>query len=293
MGKENHMIELDKRKINLTGVKNARELGGIPVSGKRIVKKGLLIRCGRLSDMTREDARILDEEYHVTEIIDLRNSQETIEHPDRPIGQAAWEGIPLLPDLMAGISREDRSERSDHKLDGKADQRKPDAVDQSIWLVRRWEGQAVENMKKLYLIMAASDYTTAKMKEFLQAWIQHKDGAFLWHCTAGKDRTGITAALILWILGAAREDIEAEYQDTAMLIAGHLKEFEQEVYRRTGDIELTKACTMTETVHPSYIKAYLDTLAEKYGSVDAYLQERIGITTAEREAMRKKYTEPV
>lgn len=278
------MLKLDERKITLTGVKNARDLGGIPVRGGRVIKRGLLIRCGRLSDMTEADARLLDEEYRVTEIIDLRNPQETVEHPDRPIGQATWEGIPLLPDLMEGISREETD---------KVVRSKPDVVDQCIWLVRSWDRKPVEKMKTLYLIMADNAYTNARMKDFLQAWIHHETGAFLWHCTAGKDRTGITAALILWILGADREDIETEYNDTTSLVADHLKEFGQEVYRRTGDAELAEACTMIEMVHPSYIRAYLDALAAKYGSVDAYLENQMGITAADREAMREKYTEPV
>lgn len=272
------MLELEKRKIELTGVKNARDLGGIPVSGGRVVKQGLLIRCGRLDGLTGEDARLLEEVYHVTEIIDLRNPQETMEHPDRPVGQALWECIPLLPGAAQGISKEDGN--------------KPDPIDEHIRMMRSWNTDPVAGMRQLYLIMATNDYTTAKVKEFLRAWIAHEEGAFLWHCTAGKDRTGITAALMLSVLGASREDIETEYNDTTRLLADHLKNFEAEIYRRTGDAVFAKNCTVTETVHPSYIKAYLDTVTEKYGSVDAYLEGPLGITEADRQAMREKYTKP-
>lgn len=273
------MLALEKRRINLSGVRNARELGGIPVSGHRAVRHGLMIRCGRLSDLTEEDARILEEIYHVTEIIDLRNPQETVEHPDRPIGQATWEGIPLLPGVAQGISKEDGN--------------KPDPIDEHIKMMRYWNTDPIEGMRGLYLTMATDPYTTARVKEFMHAWIGHGDGAFLWHCTAGKDRTGITAALMLYVLGASREDIETEYNDTTRQLTEYLTAFEAEIYRRTKDAAFAKNCTVTETVHPSYIRTYLDTIIGSYGSVDAYLEGPLGITAADREAMREKYTEPV
>lgn len=271
------MIELDQRKIPLTGVRNARDLGGIPVAGNRVVKKGRMIRCGRLNDMTEKDAKILDEEYHVTEIIDLRNPQETIEYPDRPIGQATWECIPLLSGSLEGISKEEGE--------------KPDPIELHIQMMRGWNTDPVEGMRGLYLHMATDPFTTAQVKKFMNRWLCHEEGAFLWHCTAGKDRTGITGALMLWILGAERGDIETEYFDTNTLLTDHLNEMEAEIYRRTGEAEFAKRCTIPETVHPSYIKAYLDTLEETYGSVDTYLRDGLGITEEDRLAAREKYTE--
>lgn len=277
------MLDLQKRKISLTGVRNARDLGGIPVTGGRVVKSGWMIRCGRLSNMTAEDAALLNDTYHVTEIIDLRNPQETLEYPDRPIGMATWECIPFLPGQLEGVSKED----------GSLETEKPDPIDQHIQMMRQWITDPVEGMRGLYLMMAGSEYTTAKMREFLTAWKNHEEGAFLWHCTAGKDRTGISAAMMLWILGASREDIETEYNDTHRLLGEYLSWFENEIFVRTGDAEFAKRATIPETVHPSYIKAYLDSLTKDWGSVDAYIEKGLGITAEDREILREKYTELV
>ena len=67
---------LDKRVIKLAGALNVRELGGLRVSNGRKIKSGKLIRAGRLSNLTKEDIKILNSKWNVTTIVDLRNNQE-------------------------------------------------------------------------------------------------------------------------------------------------------------------------------------------------------------------------
>ena len=78
------------RVISLDGALNVRDLGGLPLKDGRYVKKGKLIRSGRLSDLTEQDKNILVHDWNVTTIVDLRNEQEISEHPD-----AALDGVLL------------------------------------------------------------------------------------------------------------------------------------------------------------------------------------------------------
>jgi len=64
------------RYLDLKSLKNARELGGIPLSGGRMVRKGLLIRAGRLSELSSEDRITLTQQWKLSEIIDLRNNED-------------------------------------------------------------------------------------------------------------------------------------------------------------------------------------------------------------------------
>ena len=82
-------------KILLPGIRNARELGGYP-AGDRVVKKGVLIRSGSLSKAGPEDVRILNEEYHVQTIIDLRMGSVIDGEPDAEVPGARHINLPVV-----------------------------------------------------------------------------------------------------------------------------------------------------------------------------------------------------
>ena len=72
------------RSIHLTGVTNARELGGIPAAGGRKVRNGLLLRTGALCDGTADDLRRLEQVYHLAWVADFRTLKEAMARPDPP-----------------------------------------------------------------------------------------------------------------------------------------------------------------------------------------------------------------
>lgn len=103
-------------------------------------------------------------------------------------------------------------------------------------------------------------------------------GGVLFHCTAGKDRTGMTAALLLGLAGVSREDILADYQVSEVYLADIIRQIKAVV----PDLAPFAGASKSE-----YLAGCLDLLEEKYGSIPGYLRA-IGLGEDELEALRSK-----
>jgi protein-tyrosine phosphatase len=115
------------------------------------------------------------------------------------------------------------------------------------------------------------------------------DKSLVFHCTAGKDRTGIGAALILYSLGVPYETIMDDYKAT-------------NYYRTAENVKMekmmVKAMNIDETVaknvmaaNPEYLDATFSQIKKQYGSVDNYLKTQIGLTNDDIKKLKKKFLE--
>ena len=91
----------ERQSLSLTGVGNARELGGYPVADGRTVKRGVLLRSAKLRDATDEDIRKLTEEYHLGVVLDLRAAGELENAPDAQIEGVTYRNIDILGEAAA------------------------------------------------------------------------------------------------------------------------------------------------------------------------------------------------
>ena len=101
----------------------------------------------------------------------------------------------------------------------------------------------------------------------------------LFHCTAGKDRTGFAAALILSALGVAEETLMDDYLATNLL------------WRGDSELAATLPPDVAKTlltVQTTFLKAAFAAIDDLDGSIDAYLQNRIGLTPSRRDALRER-----
>ncbi len=103
-------------------------------------------------------------------------------------------------------------------------------------------------------------------------------GGVLFHCTAGKDRTGMTAMLLLSLVGVGRADILADYQVSETYLEELISRLKASWAEMPAYAGLSKR---------AYMETCMDLLAERYGSVPDYLRA-IGLTNAELEALRAK-----
>lgn len=242
------------------------------------MKPGCLLRTGKLSDMTERDRKLLSEEYHVTEIIDLRTGAECAGHPDRELPGAVWRWNPILPDKAMGITREEEEAA--------------DPLEKKVIFLRSLHGRSEEYMRKIYPMMVQEEECIEHLKSFYELLDDHEEGAFLWHCTMGKDRTGLTAALLLWALGASREDILADYVATNEALRDFLDRTAAQIREYTGDESLVREAVKVDSVDISFLEAVFDTLEAEYGSVERFLEERLGLSGERRCRLIEKYTCP-
>ena len=188
-------------------IQNKRDLGGLLTKDGKAIRSGMLIRSANLSHANRHDLG------GISSVIDLRTPGERKEAPDKTHGRE-YLPLPIFDDVTAGISHEEET-----------------------------EDQGIPEMAKLYR-MIVRDHADSFRKVLLTI-MQHdfSEGAILWHCSEGKDRCGLTTALILEALGVDRDTIMVDYLKTNevnlpkairihdQLLASHGPEYAESVYR--------------------------------------------------------------
>ncbi|WP_342358739.1 tyrosine-protein phosphatase [Terrarubrum flagellatum] len=237
------------RLLNVAGAYNVRDLGGYAVregetSWRRVLRADGLHRLAPESVEQLYDAG-------VRTVIDLRHADELAHQPNPFSGHrsVAYLNIPLFAQL--------------------APQPAPAAP-------------AKDALLDLYLLAL----TTRKsaIRETLSAIADATEGTVLFHCTAGKDRTGIIAALTLGIAGADRSTIVSDYALTGALIAPMIEDILAGAKARGADIALL---TPLLACQAETMLAMLDHLDDNHGGVDGYLAD-IGLQTTSREKIRAR-----
>lgn len=170
--------------LELSAPVNLRDLGGIPVAGGHL-RTGLAIRTDDLAYVTEEVAAALVAE-NLTAIIDLRSPLEVTATGRGPLAQfpVAYHHLPLIANVGARMSEGDRVPSGGFGHDA-----------MGAMYVRMVETAAPQLVSALNIIA-------------------HTPGATAFHCAAGRDRTGVLAAMLLLVLGAEDDDIVTDYART-------------------------------------------------------------------------------
>ncbi|MCZ6710171.1 MAG: tyrosine-protein phosphatase, partial [Gammaproteobacteria bacterium] len=124
-----------------------------------------------------------------------------------------------------------------------------------------------------------------------QALQDYAPGGFLVHCTAGKDRTGVGVALIQLALGVSRESIMEDY-----LLTNEVIDFEGFLLPRLranlGDDDIdVESAKVLAGVRREYLQGALDEMQRSCGSLEAYLEQAIGLNSRQRDTLRDQFLE--
>lgn len=264
-------LSLENQLLGLQSVQNARQLGGYRIGGKT-VKRDVLLRSGALSKLSREEAEVLHDRFHVVQVYDFRSDAERQAAPD------------VLPE-GAGYA-EFGTSLSDIRL--------PDTV--KLKDVRSIVRYLLENADAPWLReICAQLYDKVLLEETHQqvyrrffehlAGLPDDAGAVLWHCTQGKDRAGCASALLLAVLGAGRDLI---VQDFALSTVFYAPQAAQLPVRTVEQQNVVQTLFSANT---RLFEATLDTIDRLYGSMDAYLSQCLGVTEAMKQVLRERYLE--
>ena len=259
------------RSIRLQGVSNVRDLGGLPVRSGRIVTPGLIFRGGDLSGATQSDLDVLSRGLSLSCIIDLRVSWEREAKPNKPVPGAEELHIPFFDKEIVGVEYE-----------------KPIAD-------TRMRGHDFAcDPTDLYRTMA-NPLTVAQMGRALREVLgRASEGKTVYfHCSGGKDRAGVLAALVLDVLGCAREDIEQDYLLTNVSRdAGIEKIYERFLYLCNGDAARAREVTDQHRARVENLQTFWEAVLARYGGKERFFFEQLGIADEEREAFRLSCTQP-
>ena len=241
--------------------------------GRRI-KQGLLLRGGGLACASDEDLKCLSEDYHVAKIFDFRTSMEVRRSPDKPVKGAMNIWMPAF----------DEESQKMQKLSLPSEA----YADLGNWLVRNGKDPRVQEVaREMYIEMVRNEFTQVQYAGFLMNIVQTPEGAVYWHCSQGKDRTGIGAAFLLCALGADRKLIMEDYA-----ISGQYYQEELDSYLCQVDSEEERAVLQTfVSVNCEYFEAALDYIDEHWGSLPNYLSEALLLGEDDIRTLRERYLE--
>lgn len=246
-------VEQRERVLALQGGRNFRDLGGYETQDGRRLKWGKLYRSGAMGGLT-EDAYDQLAALGVRFICDLRTNGEREESPTR------WDRIPNLNYWFRDYQLSFGDLRSRF---------------QSGALTTEAARQSMINAYRKLPFEQAVAYTELFRR------IAEGEVPLIFNCSAGKDRTGVAAALILSALGVSDEIILEDYlltnqtlDQNAMLDRAWMSDMAREV------------AIVLLSVEPDYIRTTLTTVREAHGSVPAFLDAKLGVTPGDLDRIR-------
>jgi len=267
--------------LPVKGIVNARDLGGYTLPDGRHVRDGQLIRCAQLADATKSDVAYLQGLWTV-KVVDFRLEPEKEGKMDKDIPGAKYISLPINASGSASATASEKDQK-------KAARRKKFNVNKVI-LFAAFNEQAQQIARDLYPTLLFHPDCQQQFAAFMRELVDTPNGAVLFHCTQGKDRTGIASALILAALGADRETIVKDFDATNKVYEKDVKKYVRRVKFMGGkEAEIATVKSFLGANTENFVKA-LDTIDAQYGSLDAYLKGPIGLSDSDIAILRERYT---
>ncbi|MGY0023507.1 tyrosine-protein phosphatase [Streptomyces sp. cg35] len=263
------------RPIAAATVANLRDLGGTPLADGRRVRPGLVFRSGQLDrlDPTADPAFAA---LGIRTILDLRTDAERAAHPDR-----APDGVRLLvADALA-------DKLAQAGVAPAAAQLKEVLADPVRAERELGGGRAEALFADTYRALVSTESAQAAYRTLLLELAAPDAGPLLFHCTAGKDRTGWGATVLLALLGADDATIEAEYLSVNAAVRAAFAPLVEGFTAQGGDPEVALSVI---GVTPGYLRAAQDEVAARYGSVGTYVRDGLGVPDEAVELIRDRLT---
>jgi protein-tyrosine phosphatase len=229
------------RYIALDGCYNFRDLGGYRAGDGRIVRSGQLFRSDALHHLGEADVELLRNKLGVRAIIDVRSAAEVAAERTSALARppVAYHHMPLF--------------RND--TPGRADEEVPADLGDVYFMILQ---EAAQPIREVFEMLARLPVPT------------------VFHCAAGKDRTGMIAALLLSLLGVCEEDVVEDYAATSR----NLDQIIERLTRSEGYGAIFRELP-PHTLHaePRTMESLLAQLRHFHGSARGYLRE-IGVSDA-------------
>ena len=249
-----------QRVVQLEQGSNFRDIGGYRTVDGKTVRWGRIYRSGGTPLLTDADVAKI-KKLGITQMVDLRSSEERVLAPTR-LGGLSYSAANYSMTALMGAG-----------ADG-----------------------AVPSAEKIYRAFPAM---LAPQLRVLFHRLADNDGAVVYNCSAGQDRTGFTTAVVLSSLGVSREDIIKDYLMSTALRRPQYEMPRIDIARNADNPVALMFARWQQPPHdkPSplydkggaYLRYSLDEMDKRWGSAENYLRQEVGVSEAELQAIRASY----
>lgn len=240
-----------ERRILLDGTSNFRDIGGYLGHGGGRVKWRKIFRSDHLGLLSVADVQKL-RQMEVQCVVDFRGSTERLAQPCA-LPDAKVHALGIEPTIVQALQAHAQQNTS---LSVSA---------------------AQQLMQQTY-----HDFVSDNTPRFAQlfALLLHHDAPLVFHCTAGKDRTGFAAALVLHSLGVSQQDILQDYLLTNQLYVPPVG---------AGEGAPPEVRAAIQRVQADYLQAAWNAVEQQYGGMPQYFQKGLGVGDFEIKSLKTKY----
>lgn len=255
---------------------NLRDLGGQPLPDGRVMRRGLVYRSGALCQLSADEMDAL-RQLHLRYVLDLRTSKEVRRKPDPRLEGVTQVHISAAKDPLNG-----------HDLVLSA------FGLLSVLLRARWRQpyrsmSLMDTMGTLYGSAMAFDNPAYRD---LFAQLEASNVPLLFHCSQGKDRTGVAAMLVKLALGYDEETVIDNYVLSNQYRAEKLSALiDDHSWLMSHFPKLRFVAQAGEGVIREFGEATIDVIKRRYSTLDAYFEHEYGLTPERREALQERYLE--
>jgi protein-tyrosine phosphatase len=248
------LADSSKRLVHMQGAYNFRDVGGYKTTDGKEVVWGTVYRSADVSRLTDHDLDTLSAR-HIHTVIDFRGKKESAAAPDHLLPETKYQLCPAGSDSL------------------------PTAAQIKTMIQ---QGDFV----KFY---GNTRYLGERYKPLFQELLALPEGqAIMYHCTGGRDRTGMATALFLYALGVPQATIEADFVASNVYLQPMYGRMFKSMEQSTGMSEA--AIRKAMELQPAFLQSMFDAIRAKYGTVENFFEKELGIGATELKQLKKKYT---
>ena len=257
-------------KLRVKGLSLLDDLGNTKSSDNKRLVKRLFYRSSYLIKIDKEAEAELYDKYHIRHCVDFRTDEEASNFPELVDSKIKYYHFPMLE------NHENKMITKENRLGVLKEMSKE-------------KGGAKQAMIRFYKLLATSPKAQKAYRNFIDVLLNAKEGeGVVFHCTQGKDRTGIAMMVVLTILGMDKKTIYKKYMEFNRL------RWSFRFWVSVGMI-LVKSPRLALNLdriigtRKAYIEATYQAIEENYQSVDNYIRNVLHVTDEETKLLRLKY----
>ena len=245
------------RLVHMQGTVNFRDAGGYKTAEGTRVITGKVFRSADISKLTDTDMQVMAQK-HIYTVIDFRGKKESAAAEDR-----------LLPNTDYTLCPAGSDSLPDPK-------QMAQMIKQKGFLMEMYGQRSVQ-------------YYGERYKPMFQKLLALPDSsALLYHCSGGRDRTGMASALFLYVLGVPQQTIEEDFVASNVYLEPMMGKWYKPMQQAFGMSEEEIRAEMD--LRPEHIRNFFGAIRTQYGSVEHFMKEELGVGTKEIALLKQKYT---